>query len=167
MFPNERHTSNVLNMFEKPEFEERLDVIANGTTVRINNKVPLVKNIHNSNRITRYNTVHDHVHLWCHQSFWARASVSVTAAARPLDNSCQMIVMCDAGNVKRCETLQVCQKGKGAKAGQGKRICGTTFECRSLNWNKLPYVADTLTAVYNDILARMHPSHSTTLLLTS
>ena len=43
MVPNERHTSNVLNMFEKPEFEERLDVISNGTTVRINNKVPLVK----------------------------------------------------------------------------------------------------------------------------
>ena len=79
-----------------------------------------------------------------------------------------MIVMCDAGNVKRCETLQVCKKkGRGRKLGKEREYVARPFQCRSLNWNKLPYVADTLTAVYNDILARMHPSHSTTLLLTS
>ena len=60
-------------------------------------------------------------------------------------------------------------KGRGRKlVGQGEmcieRICGATFECHFLNWNKLPFdVADALTAAYHDILAGMHHNHSTTL----
>ena len=62
---------------------------------------------------------------------------------------------------------------KGRKiVGQGdmciERICGATFACHFSYGNKLPFdVADTLTAAYHDVLARMHHNHSTTLPLTS
>ena len=64
-------------------------------------------------------------------------------------------------------------KGKGRKlVGQGEvcieRICGATFECHFLTWNKLRFdVADTLAAAHYDILVRMHHNHSTTFPLTS
>ena len=73
----------------------------------------------------------------------------------------------------RCSATSKGPKGRGRKlVGQREmcieRIYGATFWMWFLERNKLPFdVADTLTAVYHDILARMHHNHPTTLPLTS